>query len=486
MPLTRLKIFVSSVQGEFKQIRQDLKAYLLGDALFSRFVTEVFLFEDIPARDRRPDEVYLEEVERCDLYLGVFGYEYGNEDTNGLSPTEHEYNHATSKNKTRFVYVWGRDDARRDPKMNQLVARVGRDLVRRRVEDFNALTTEVSASLIDHLVGLGAINVPPFDTAADDSSTIRLIARKRVDWFIETARRERGFPLSPNTTTEALFAHLNLLKGDKPNNAAILLFGSQPQRVHRTAETKCVHAHSSDYQRPFASQQIYTGDLFDQVDQARDFVLSKIDRSVGTRAAGVTAPATYELPSDAVGEAIVNAIAHRNYSSNASVEVRLFTDRLEVWNPGSLPGNLTLASLRTDHPSIPNNPLLAESLYLARYIEKAGSGTQTMIEVCRAAGLAEPDFEQRDDSFVVTLWRDWLTDSTVKGMNLNDRQLNVIALIKQQRKLTNSEYQKVTGASRATSKRDLEDFVDRGILVPKGKGRGAYYELSKKRLIDGS
>lgn len=142
-----------------------------------------------------------------------------------------------------------------------------------------------------------------------------------------------------------------------------MLFGSNPQRYHRTAETKCVHCHDTEYRRPFASQQIYSGDLFEQADQARDFVLAKINRAVGTRATSITAPATYELPPDAIGEAIVNAIAHRDYHSNASVEVRLFADRLEVWNPGTLPGTLTLDDLREAHPSVPNNPLIAESLY---------------------------------------------------------------------------------------------------------------------------
>jgi len=113
----------------------------------------------------------------------------------------------------------------------------------------------------------------------------------------------------------------------------------------------------------------------------------------GRCAASITAPASYELPPEAVSEAIINAIAHRDYHSNASVEVRLFVDRLEVWNPGHLPGVLTLESLRDDHPSVPCNPLLAEPLYLTRYIERVGSGTQAMIEFCREAGRPEPEFE---------------------------------------------------------------------------------------------
>lgn len=64
MPATRLKIFISSVQKEFSQLRQDLKAFLLGDAVLRRFISEVFLFEELPAGDRRADQVYLAEVER--------------------------------------------------------------------------------------------------------------------------------------------------------------------------------------------------------------------------------------------------------------------------------------------------------------------------------------------------------------------------------------------------------------------------------------
>ena len=90
---------------------------------------------------------------------------------------------------------------------------------------------------------------------------------------------------------------------------------------------------------PLASQQIYSGDLFEQADQARDFVLAKINRAVGTRATSITAPATYELPPDAVGEAIVNAIAHRDYNSHASVEVRPLLRPLEVWTPGHCPAH---------------------------------------------------------------------------------------------------------------------------------------------------
>ena len=298
---------------------------------------------------------------------------------------------------------------------------------------------------------------------------------------MNTVRNERNFPLKANTPTKNLLIHLNLLAEGKPLNAAILLFGSNPQSYHRTAEVKCVSCHGNQYQRPFASHANYSGDLFEQADQAREFILSKINRQLGVRSESNTAPAVFEIPPDAIGEAIINAIVHRDYYSNASVEVRLFSDRLEIWNPGSLPGNMTLEMLREDHASVPYNPLLAESLYLARYIEKLGSGTQAMIHSCLNAGLPEPEFEQRGNSFVVTIWRDWLTDETIQSLELNERQQQLVVYLKSNKSITNSQYQELSGASRSTAKRDLEDLVEKTIISPKGKGRGRIYILVLKQ-----
>ncbi len=121
--------------------------------------------------------------------------------------------------------------------------------------------------MVDYLERHGALRVPPFDTSPCDGATVADLSIKRIEWF-ETARRERGFPLKPKSAPEALLKHLNLLADARPTNAALLLFGSAPHRFHRTAETKCVSCHGSEYRRPFASQQIYGGDLFEQADQA--------------------------------------------------------------------------------------------------------------------------------------------------------------------------------------------------------------------------
>lgn len=159
-----------------------------------------------------------------------------------------------------------------------------------------------------------------------------------------------------------------------------------------------MHFLGKEAQKPIPSYQIYKGTVFETVDKALDFVMSKIDRRVGTRAEGPQAPVAHELPQEVVAEAIVNAVAHRDYAGNASVQVMLFADRLEVWNPGELPPPLTIADLQRPHASIPRNPLIAESLFLAHYVEKAGSGILDMIARCREAGLAAPAFRQQGGS----------------------------------------------------------------------------------------
>ncbi len=103
-----------------------------------------------------------------------------------------------------------------------------------------------------------------------------------------------------------------------------------------------------------------------------------------------------------------------------------------------------------------------------------------MIELCRKAGLPGPDFQQREGSFVVTLWRDWLTDDVLAGAALSERQITGLTLLRLKGRLTSGKYQEQTGVSRQTTARDLEDMVKKGILERHGTRRGTFYTIVKK------
>lgn len=475
----RKSIFISSVQKELQPERRAIEDFVVNDPLLRRFF-DVFLFENLPAYDRRADEVYLEEVGRCDIYVGILANEYGYEDPEGLSPTEREFDRATFKGNPRLIFVKGTDDKKRHPKMLKLIRKAGSQLIRRRFTDIPDLTVALYAALVEHLEHSGDLRTLPFDASACDRATMNDLSQEKIRWFLDAAKRERSYPLPVKTGREKALTHLNLLDDGRPTHAAVLLFGKNPQRFLPASEVKCLHFHGIEVRKPIPSYQIFKSTVFELVDQAVDFVLSKISRSIGTRQHSVQAPAKYELPKDAVTEAIVNAVAHRDYTSNASVQVMLFADRLEVWNPGELPPPLTPQRLREPHASIPHNPLIAEPLYLAHYIEKAGSGTLDMIQRCGEAGLPEPDFEERAGHFVTTLWRDWLTGEVLARLGLSERQMKVVAHIKIQGRITNSEYQRIAGVIRKTAARDLDILVEKGVFTRIGLRRGTHYILAKK------
>lgn len=486
MPAKRLRIFISSVQKELAKERRALKSFVEGDPLLSRFFT-VFFFEDLSAGDRRSDAAYLAEVDQCALYAGIFGNEYGFEDAEGISPTEHEFDRATSTGKPRLIFVKGSDDDVRRPKMRALVHKAGSQLIRRRFESSHELTAALYASLVDYLEASGVIQAKPFEERPCQDATMADVDARAVADFVRLARLERQFPLPVKTPAVDVLAHLHLLNGKHPTHAAILLFGRDPQRFLPAAEVRCMHFHGTEIQRPVPFYRIFKGILFEQVGMAVDFVLSKLDRSVGTRAESIQAPVREEIPPDVIREAIVNAVAHRDYASAGAVQVSVFADRVEAWNPGVLPAPLTPESLRHPHGSIARNHRLCEALFLAHYIEKYGTGTLMMIRESLAHNLPEPDFAQRGGEFTITLWRDWLTGDVLAKLQLNDRQRQSVLLIKTSERVSNLDYQKTFGVSKATASRDLEDMVRKGVLEKIGTtGKGTHYILDRKGLTKGS
>ena len=399
------RIFISSVQREFAKERAGLKKYIETHPTLSRFFS-VFVFEqDIPAADQKADEVYLGEVKQSDIYIGLIGDKYGSQDADGVSPTEREFDEATRIGLQRLIFIKEGDDAGREPKEQTFLKKIPAELIYRRFSDWDALLTEVYASLDRILATEQAYRQLPFDASPCERATIEDMDPAKIKWFVERAASVRNWRISADASVETILKKLHLLHDGKITNAGVLLFAKDPQDFMLTSEVKCMHYHGTMPHKPIPSYQIYHGSLFDMIDQAVDFVLSKIDRAVGIRDVSSQAPITYEIPPEVIREAIVNAVCHRDYTSNASVQVMLFSDRLEVLSPGPLTSALTIKNLSEIHESYPVNPLIADPLFLAQYAEKAGSGTTDMIESCLRAGLPTPEFRADPHRFVTILYR---------------------------------------------------------------------------------
>ena len=398
-----VRVFISSVQKEFADERKALADYFRNDPLMRRCF-QYFLFEETPASDRRPGQAYLDEAERCEIYVGLFGQDYGTEDETGMSRTEREFDHATALGKHRLVFLKNIPSGARHPKMQALIGKAEAGLIRKRFNTREELRIGLYAALVQYLEHKELLRFGPFDAAACEGATLDDLDTARMIRLIRTARATRQFPLEENSPPEDLLRHLNLLHKGRLTNAAILLFGKAPQQFLKSSEIKCAHFHGTQVAKPIPSYQVYKGTVFDLVDHAVDFVLGKIAFSIGTRAESIEVPRAYEIPKEVITEAIVNAVVHRDYTDNSSVQVMLFADRLDVMNTGPLPPPLTVEKLRVAHESLPRNPLLAESMYLAGYIERMGTGTVDMIRRCVAANLREPEYVS-SGSFMTTIRR---------------------------------------------------------------------------------
>ena len=483
--MSKLKIFISSVQKEFIKERKTLKIYIEGDPLLRDFF-EAHMFEDYPASDIRAADAYLSKVKECDIYLGLFGNDYGPEDKKGLSPTHKEFLEAGRRRCRRLIYVKGKDDSLKNNKMRALILEAGKELIRRRFDTQLELVSAVYASLVKILMESGIIINKPFDASLSQDVSLRDISVEKIRKFLTIAKSERNYPLAPNMPVKDMLAHLDLIKDGKPNNAAVLLFGKKPQRQIPASEVKCMHFHGFEKLKPIPSYQIYKGTLFDLADQSVDFVMSKLNRSVGTRAFGPQAPVEYDIPQQAVAEGIVNAVAHRDYTSKASVEIMLFADRLEIWNPGTLHPPLTIAGLSKPHPSMPPNPLIAEPLFLTKYIEKAGSGIIDMFKQCRQAGTKPPKFRLENGIFILTLWRKNIVpiQSGAQSGAQSDRIIR--ALIKAP--LSMAELINILGLKSKTGaiKRSVGELLSTGYISysfpDKPNSRLQKYRITKKGL----
>ena len=485
MATERFRIFISSVQDEFAEERRHLKEWLTTDLFLSRFVESVFLFEDVPSRGNPPKVVYLDEVNDADIYIGLIGSQYYGRTSvkRGMSATEQEYDAAERADCERWIYLKAVD--RREARAKTFVDRVNRDVTRTLFETFDDLRSAVYASFVAFLDRRELIKVGEFDKSVCREMHPSDISEETVTWYLrEMAYRKRKAALPITTTADELFTRLGLMKGDCYTWAAALCFSRNPQQWSYRTTLKCSWNEGVEFGRPFLDTDKFEGNLFELMRQGVDFVMSHIAQSRGLRTESFQAPMRFELPREVVEEALVNARVHRDWRLSASVEVRLFADRVEIWNPGALPEGITIQKLYETHSSYPVNELVLKVFDFAGVIESLGTGIKRMIETCRKEGLPDPTWEQNGSSFIVTIWKDMWTEARLRELGLSERQKDAVRWLKVNRQIAASNYMSLTHVARNTATRDLNRLVALGVLVAEGKGKYSFYTLNRLCTIN--
>jgi ATP-dependent DNA helicase RecG len=270
----------------------------------------------------------------------------------------------------------------------------------------------------------------------------------------------------------------------RPTYAAVLLFGRHPQQWLPSASILAARFPGTTFSDEFVKQEI-RGTLPDQLRQAEVFVRDHL-RSVA-RLVGLTREETPEYPLEAVRELLVNAVAHRDYSKQGdTIHLHIFSDRLEVHSPGGLPGPITLENLLEARFS--RNAVIAQVLSDLGFIERLGYGLNRVMTAVKQNNLPDPKFEELGGTFRVTLFAD--DDQKQEGtspdlsiyanLSLNPRQQRALGFLAENNRITNSDYQSLCPeVSPETIRRDLVDFVKKGVLIKVGDKRATYYILKK-------
>jgi len=297
-----------------------------------------------------------------------------------------------------------------------------------------------------------------------------------IQRFLERAINKERIPaVAANEGILLLLQRLNLLSKDgELTNAAILLFGKRPYSISPTTSFKIGRFGKQLSDLRF--QDIIESNLLTMAEKVMEKLKDRyLIRPISYK--GLERMEPLEYPEPALREAILNSIIHKDYSSTW-IFLRIYDDRLEIWNPGELPNELTIEKLKTNHSSYPRNPNIAGVFFLAGYIESWGRGTNRIIEALIESGLPEPIIEEDMKGLRITFLKDIYTEDYLKTIDLSERQIKAILYIKQYGKITNTDYQTLNETSHRTAARDLQELVEKLFIDRKGTtGKGTFYVL---------
>ena len=282
---------------------------------------------------------------------------------------------------------------------------------------------------------------------------------------------------------------------DYPSNAFAILTGNGGLHV----ATQC-GVFKGTTKAVFVDRREYTGPLWEQIDEAFQFVLRNIH--LGATIVGIYRQDVYEIPPDAIRELIINAMVHRSYLDHGMIQVAVYDNRLEITSPGKLPMGQTMERMKEGYSKI-RNEAIAHAFAYMNLIEHWGSGIPRIIDKVKAAGLREPEFIGGEVDLRINIYRGQVdtnnaminandTKDGANGVNdagngtngvevpLNKEQAQIeklLQIIEKNPSATQAYYAEEIGVSKRTVSRMFVSLQEKGILVQSGTKRKANWTV---------
>jgi len=488
--IKKFKVFISGNQKELKKERLAIKEAILGNAVLRKFF-DVFIFEELPAKGRSPLMTYLKEVDDSDIYIGIIGNKYGTKGRDGLSPTEREFRRflKSKRQKELLFYIKGRDDSKRDKDLQRLIKVIKKDYIYRRFMATEELKNQILNSLIAYLDEQGIISRMPFDHLICREADYSDIDEKEVKNFLKNRAIKLKVNIPKISVREFLIKTLKTIKekdGElKPTNTAILFFGKNPQDYIPQSEIR-IARFKGTMRIEFIDSKEIIGPIYEMLDEVESFF--KRNTRLANKIVEFKRIDIPEYPFEAIREAVVNAIAHRDYTRRgAPIKISIFDDRVEVDNPGGLLPGLNIRNLEGVHET--RNDKICSIFHETKDMERYGTGIIKMKNLMKEHGLKPPVLSQPGNFFKVTFYGpgDKILDLVpsipkerqvdLKELGLNDRQIEVLKLVvNKKQNITIQKYADMFSISDKTAKRDIKKLVEVEMIEKVGFKKGAYFK----------
>ncbi|OFW68456.1 MAG: hypothetical protein A2X70_07150 [Alphaproteobacteria bacterium GWC2_42_16] len=239
-------------------------------------------------------------------------------------------------------------------------------------------------------------------------------------------------PSSKSDDIEDILDKLELVKDGRFTNAAIVLFAKKVKPNYPQCQITMAKFKGEDKLSGFIDSRIVQGNAFILLDEASIFIQRHLSIASFFQEGSIIRVDHPDLPVLAVREALVNAICHHDYSNRSGyIALAIYEDKLEIWSYGTLPNGLKIEDLKRKHISSQRNKLISDIIYKRGLVEKWGTGTLTMIQLCKEHGIKEPEFEEYSGGFAV-VFRFKKAQAKTENSSLSLNKLNI-----RQRKIYN-------------------------------------------------
>lgn len=488
------KIFISANQKELKEERLAIKDIILNSTGLEGYFN-VFLFEDLPAKGKSPETTYLKHVENSDIYIGIFGNNYGIKGKSGISATEREFKRFVEKNPNGeiLIFIKGKDDSKRDKDIEKLIKHAKESYIYKRFLNIDELKTQILNSLITYLGDKGKLSKLPFDERVCPEAEYKDLDENEVKEYLKNRAIKLKVAVPMITITDFLVRTLKVVQDSngilRPTNTGLLFFGKNPSEFISQHEIRIARFKGLDRIEFLDSQEI-TGTIYRMLDQVEAFF--KRNTRLANKIVEFKRIDIPEYPYEAIREAVINAIAHRDYTQQgAPIIISMFDDRVEVSNPGALLPGLNIKDLAGHHKT--RNKIICSIFHETKDMERFGTGIKKMNLLMKEHGLSVPQFVEEGDFFVARFYgpgdkildlvpsipKNRVTD--LREIGLNERQIEGLKLmVNEQKSITIEQYTKMFKITDKTARVDLKELMDKNFISKVGSTKGAYFQAKKE------